>query len=113
MAFPPLFLSCASTRGAAAIAVIAAPVARMSRLVESIIGVPPFLLASRRVGKAKRAHHCQVAIDTMVGTSPARCEASSLRAFCPPYAAILRLGRLADLVLRPRVEIAGVVAVVQ
>src|SRR5215831_18174989 len=66
MAAPPCPV-CASTRGAAAIAVAAAPVASMSRRVESII------IASR----------------------------------------LLCFGRLSDLVLRHRVEIISVMALVQ
>src|SRR6266436_116100 len=84
MAASPCFLGCANTRGAAAIAVTAAPVVRMVRLIESIIGASRIIVA-----------------------------ASLLAGMCGSRRRRSDRGVISNLVLRHGVEIAGVMALMQ
>src|SRR5947209_410483 len=102
MAAPPC--PCASAFGAAAIAVAATPVANMSRRVESIIDFNlPYHHSSFRDARARNPYSQPVVMDS--GFAAARRPGMTMEK--------LSLRRFSDLVLRPRVEITGVMALVQ
>src|ERR1700749_394958 len=115
MADPPCPVCCANTRGVAAIAVTAAPVTNMERLIESIIG--GFLdhrrgRCVRLLGAKRFARTTVTAARTACSANFSRPEGAGLR----PRTRELRLSGLAslgDLVLGLGREITGVMAFMQ